>query len=63
MARPFDPILWRLELDCSDFGVGTCGSVKGATIAILGLTFKTNTDDTLDTFSITIIKYFEDAGA
>ena len=63
MARPFDPVLWRLELDGLNFGVGICGSVKGATIAISGLTFKPSTDDAHDTFSIAIIKYFQDAGA
>ena len=39
------------------------GSVDGRTIAILGLTFKPNTDDMRDAPSISIIKALQEAGA
>ncbi|WP_419813879.1 UDP-glucose dehydrogenase family protein [Glacieibacterium sp.] len=39
------------------------GDVRGKTIAILGLTFKPNTDDMRDSPSIAIIQALQDAGA
>jgi UDPglucose 6-dehydrogenase len=39
------------------------GNVRGKTIAILGLTFKPNTDDMRDAPSIAIIQALQDAGA
>jgi UDPglucose 6-dehydrogenase len=39
------------------------GSVRGKTIAILGLTFKPNTDDMRDAPSIAVIRYLQDNGA
>ena len=39
------------------------GSVRGKTIAVLGLTFKPNTDDMRDSPSISIITALQDAGA
>lgn len=39
------------------------GSVKGKSIAILGLTFKPNTDDMRDSPSLTVIPMLEEAGA
>ena len=44
--------------------IAACGgSVDGATIAILGLTFKPNTDDMRDAPSLDIIAALQDAGA
>ena len=44
--------------------VAACGgSVRGKTIAVLGLTFKPNTDDMRDAPSIAIIAALQDAGA
>ncbi|MDB5535965.1 MAG: UDP-glucose/GDP-mannose dehydrogenase family protein [Devosia sp.] len=44
--------------------IAACGgSVRGKTIAILGLTFKPNTDDMRDAPSITIIQALQDNGA
>ena len=39
------------------------GSVRGKTIALLGLTFKPNTDDMRDAPSLAIIRYLQDNGA
>ncbi len=39
------------------------GSVRGKTIAVLGLTFKPNTDDMRDSPAIAIIQALQDAGA
>jgi UDPglucose 6-dehydrogenase len=44
--------------------VAACnGSVRGKTIALLGLTFKPNTDDMRDAPSLTIIQALQDQGA
>jgi UDPglucose 6-dehydrogenase len=44
--------------------IAACGgSVKGRTIAILGLTFKPNTDDMRDAPSLAIVPALEEAGA
>ena len=44
--------------------IAACGgSVRGKTIAVLGLTFKPNTDDMRDAPSISIITALQDAGA
>ncbi|HVE65911.1 MAG TPA: UDP-glucose/GDP-mannose dehydrogenase family protein [Thermoanaerobaculia bacterium] len=44
--------------------VAACGgSVRGKTIAVLGLTFKPNTDDMRDAPSIAVIAALQDAGA
>jgi UDPglucose 6-dehydrogenase len=39
------------------------GNVRGSTIAVLGLTFKPNTDDMRDAPSIALIRALQDAGA
>jgi UDPglucose 6-dehydrogenase len=39
------------------------GSVRGKTVAVLGLTFKPNTDDMRDAPSISVIAALQDAGA
>ncbi|TAM95918.1 MAG: UDP-glucose/GDP-mannose dehydrogenase family protein, partial [Rhizobiaceae bacterium] len=44
--------------------IAACGgSVRGATIAVLGLTFKPNTDDMREAPSIAIVRALQDAGA
>lgn len=44
--------------------VGACGgSVRGKTIAVLGLTFKPNTDDMRDSVSLDVIPALQKAGA
>jgi UDPglucose 6-dehydrogenase len=44
--------------------VAACGgSVRGSTIAVLGLTFKPNTDDMRDAPSLDVITTLQDAGA
>ncbi|WP_112663145.1 UDP-glucose dehydrogenase family protein [Microvirga flavescens] len=44
--------------------IAACGgSVRGKTIALLGLTFKPNTDDMRDAPSLSIVTTLEDAGA
>ncbi len=44
--------------------IAACGgSVRGKTIAVLGLTFKPNTDDMRDAPSLSIIAALQDAGA
>ena len=44
--------------------IAACGgSVRGKTIALLGLAFKPNTDDMRDAPSIAIVTALEDAGA
>jgi UDPglucose 6-dehydrogenase len=44
--------------------VAACGgNVRGKTIAVLGLTFKPNTDDMRDAPSLSIIAALQDAGA
>ncbi len=44
--------------------IAACGgSIRGHTIAVLGLTFKPNTDDMRDAPSITLIRALRDAGA
>ena len=42
---------------------GCGGSVDGKTIAVLGLTFKPNTDDMRDSASLTIVPSLQEAGA
>ena len=44
--------------------IAACGgSVRGKTIAVLGLTFKPNTDDMRDAPSLDVITALQDAGA
>ena len=39
------------------------GSVRGKTVAVLGLTFKPNTDDMRDSPAIAVVQALQDAGA
>ncbi len=43
--------------------IGACGEVSGRTIAVLGVTFKPNTDDIRESPSLTIIPALQAAGA
>ncbi|MCJ2143798.1 UDP-glucose dehydrogenase family protein [Methylobacterium sp. E-066] len=43
--------------------IRACGGVRGKTIAVLGLTFKPNTDDMRDAPSLAIVTGLQDAGA
>ncbi|SFL40597.1 UDP-glucose dehydrogenase family protein [Methylobacterium pseudosasicola] len=43
--------------------IRACGGVRGKTIAVLGLTFKPNTDDMRDAPSLAIVAGLQDAGA
>ena len=48
----------------SDRVIEACaGSVKGKTIAVLGLTFKPNTDDMRDSVSLDVVPALQKAGA
>jgi len=52
------------KLRMADRVVAACGgSVKGKTIAVLGLTFKPNTDDMRDSPSLAIVPALREAGA
>jgi UDPglucose 6-dehydrogenase len=43
--------------------IATCGDITGRTIAILGVTFKPNTDDMRDSVSLDVIPALQKAGA
>ena len=50
--------------DMGDKVIAACGgSVEGKTIAVLGLTFKPNTDDMRDAPSVPIVKHLQTHGA
>lgn len=53
----------RRKLDMAKKIEGAFGGVKGKTIAVLGLTFKPNTDDMRDAPSLVILPYLQEAGA
>ena len=51
------------KLDMAEKIEAAFGGVKGKTIAVLGLTFKPNTDDMRDAPSLVIVPYLQAAGA
>jgi UDPglucose 6-dehydrogenase len=53
----------RRKLDMARKVEAAFGGVKGKTIAVLGLTFKPNTDDMRDAPSLVIVPYLQAAGA
>jgi len=53
----------RRKLDMARKIEAAFGGVKGKTIAVLGLTFKPNTDDMRDAPSLVILPYLQEAGA
>ncbi len=53
----------RRKLDMAQKIETAFGGVKGKTIAVLGLTFKPNTDDMRDAPSLVILPYLQKAGA
>jgi UDPglucose 6-dehydrogenase len=53
----------RRKLDMAKKVETAFGGVKGKTIAVLGLTFKPNTDDMRDAPSLVILPYLQKAGA
>ena len=53
----------RRKLDMAKKIENAFGGVKGKTIAVLGLTFKPNTDDMRDAPSLVILPYLQEAGA
>ena len=53
----------RRKLDMAKKIEDAFGGVKGKTIAVLGLTFKPNTDDMRDAPSLVIVPYLQAAGA
>ena len=53
----------RRKLDMARKVEAAFGGVKGKTIAVLGLTFKPNTDDMRDAPSLVILPYLQAAGA
>ena len=53
----------RRKLDMAKKIEVAFGGVKGKTIAVLGLTFKPNTDDMRDAPSLVILPYLQEAGA
>jgi UDPglucose 6-dehydrogenase len=53
----------RRKLDMAKKIEAAFGGVKGKTIAVLGLTFKPNTDDMRDAPSLVILPYLQAAGA
>jgi UDPglucose 6-dehydrogenase len=53
----------RRKLDMAKKVEAAFGGVKGKTIAVLGLTFKPNTDDMRDAPSLVILPYLQAAGA
>ena len=53
----------RRKIDMAKKIEAAFGGVKGKTIAVLGLTFKPNTDDMRDAPSLAILPYLQEAGA